>query len=110
MGVDNDDDDADRRPAAGRNCASVDIWGEIAKSPGDAETPAGSGDRKALVAVGAAAMLVAAVTGAAWYWTQGSAEALDWRARHIVAARCLFGLLVAHIVAASLHVLDFIGD
>ena len=56
------------------------------------------------------ALLVAAVTGAAWYWTQGSSEALDWRERHIVAARCLIGLLVAHIVAASLHILDFIRD
>ena len=56
------------------------------------------------------ALLAAAATGAAWYLTQGSAEAMDWRERHIVAARALIGLLVAHIVAASLHVLDFIRD
>jgi len=52
------------------------------------------------------ALLVTAVTGAAWFATQGSSAALDWRACHIVAARVMIGIVVAHVVSVSLHLVE----
>jgi thiosulfate reductase cytochrome b subunit len=56
------------------------------------------------------AFLVTALTGAVWFFAQGSAEAIAWRGHHIVAARALVGLLALHVVTVSLHLLDFVRD
>jgi hypothetical protein len=56
------------------------------------------------------ALLATAITGAAWYLTQGSAEALAWRSQHALAVRALVALLVLHTVSVSLHLLDFLRD
>jgi len=56
------------------------------------------------------ALLATAATGAAWFLTQGSDEALAWRAQHIYAARGFIGLLVLHVVTVSLHLLDFVRE
>lgn len=55
-------------------------------------------------------VLATAATGAAWFWTQGTAEALSWRHSHALLARGLAAIIVLHIVTVSLHVLDFIRD
>ena len=55
-------------------------------------------------------LLATAATGAAWFITQGSSEALVWRDQHIFAARGLIGLLVLHVVTVSLHLLDFMSS
>jgi hypothetical protein len=52
------------------------------------------------------ALLAVAATGAAWYLVQGSDAALAWRAQHIVAARILIGLIVAHVLAVASHLLE----
>jgi cytochrome b561 len=52
------------------------------------------------------ALLVVALTGAAWFVLQGSAEAVACRAVHIVAARVLLGLIVAHVLAVASHVIE----
>jgi hypothetical protein len=54
------------------------------------------------------ALVLTAATGAAWFITQGSGDALDWRGHHICAARGFIGLLVLHVVTVSLHLLDFV--
>ena len=56
------------------------------------------------------ALLATACTGAAWFFTQGSAEALAWRGHHISAAWAFAGLLALHVVTVSLHLLDFVRD
>jgi hypothetical protein len=56
------------------------------------------------------AFLAVALTGVAWILNQGSPEALDWRAHHAVAVRVFIVLLVTHVVAVSLHVLDFVRE
>ncbi len=56
------------------------------------------------------ALLATSVTGAAWFLTQGSAEALAWRSHHAWAVRGLVALLVLHAVSVSLHLLDFLRD
>lgn len=56
------------------------------------------------------AFLATAVTGAAWFWNQGTPAALDWRGAHIRSAQVMIGLAVAHIVTVSLHLLDFVRD
>jgi len=56
------------------------------------------------------ALLATAATGGAWWWTAGTSEALDWRSHHIVAARMLIVLVVAHAASVSLHVLEFVKD
>ena len=56
------------------------------------------------------AFLATACTGAAWFLTQGSAEALAWRGHHINAAWAFAGLLALHVVTVSLHLLDLVRD
>jgi hypothetical protein len=55
-------------------------------------------------------LLVTALSGAAWYWTQGSSEALGWRDCHLCAARGMMVLLALHIVFAALHFRELIGE
>lgn len=56
------------------------------------------------------ALTLTAASGAAWFFTQGTDEALDWRSCHVGAARVLLSLLVLHVVSVSLHLLDFATD
>ena len=49
------------------------------------------------------ALLVVAVTGTAWFVLQGSDAAVACRAVHVVAARVLLGLIVAHVLAVASH-------
>jgi hypothetical protein len=56
------------------------------------------------------AVLLAAVTGAAWFLVQGSATAPTWREAHIVAARSAAALTILHFVCVSLHLLDFVRE
>ena len=52
------------------------------------------------------ALLVVGITGAAWFLLQGSADALACRSAHVVAARVLVGLIVAHVLAVASHLLE----
>jgi hypothetical protein len=52
------------------------------------------------------ALLAVALTGAAWFVLQGSAEAVAWRGHHVFAARVLVGLILAHLLAVATHLLD----
>jgi len=56
------------------------------------------------------ALAAVALTGAAWFVAQGTDAALAWRGHHLVAARAFIGLLVLHVVSASLHLLEFVGE
>ncbi len=53
-----------------------------------------------------ATLLLVAVTGAAWLVAGGSDVALDWRFAHVVGARVLIGLFVAHVLAVATHLLE----
>jgi len=55
-------------------------------------------------------LVVTAATGAAWFASQGSDLALAWRGYHLLAARVLIGLVVVHLVAVSLHLLEFVRE
>jgi cytochrome b561 len=55
-------------------------------------------------------LLATAFTGAAWFATQGSQEALAWRSHHIFAARGLVAFFLLHVITVSLHLIDFIRD
>jgi cytochrome b561 len=52
------------------------------------------------------ALLVVGATGVTWLALQGGAEALACRAVHIVAARVLMGLIVAHVLAVAMHLIE----
>lgn len=56
------------------------------------------------------ALLAAGLTGVAWLATQGTSGAVAWRELHILAARTFAGLLLAHLIAVALHVIDLIRD
>jgi len=56
------------------------------------------------------ALFAAAASGAAWFLTQGSESAVLWRGHHIFAARSFAGLMLLHVVAVSMHLLDFVRD
>lgn len=52
------------------------------------------------------ALLIVGFTGLAWFVLQGSAEAVACRGVHIVAARVLVGLILAHVLAVATHLLE----
>jgi hypothetical protein len=52
------------------------------------------------------ALLAVALTGAAWFVTQGSDAAVTWRDAHVVTSRVLIGLIVAHVAAVASHLLE----
>jgi len=54
--------------------------------------------------------LLTAATGAAWFWTQGSSDAVHWRSCHIPAARGFAALVLVHVISVTLHLLDFVRD
>lgn len=56
------------------------------------------------------AFLATAVTGAGWLVVQGGPDALPWRDAHLVAVRAFVVLLVLHVVAVALHLVDFVRD
>lgn len=56
------------------------------------------------------ALVIAAGTGAAWFALAGSDAAVALRAVHIVTAQVFAGLLVAHVVAVALHLIDLFGS
>jgi cytochrome b561 len=70
----------------------------------------GGGLFGALAGLTLLALLAAGATGAGWLLSDGGTASADWRAAHIVAARALIVLLVLHIVAVCLHVLDLARD
>lgn len=51
-------------------------------------------------------LLFVAITGAAWWFVQGSSEALTMREFHIVGARVLIGLVIAHVIAVATHLIE----
>ncbi|HET9025528.1 MAG TPA: cytochrome b/b6 domain-containing protein [Burkholderiaceae bacterium] len=56
------------------------------------------------------ALLAAAFTGAAWFVNQGSDAAVAWRGHHIVAARGVGALMLMHVLAVALHLVDLVRD
>lgn len=56
------------------------------------------------------ALLATAATGATWFFLQGTDTVLAWRQWHLYAARGLAGLIVLHVVAVSLHLVDLARD
>lgn len=56
------------------------------------------------------ALLAAAVTGTAWFVLRETDAAIAWRGHHLVAARAFAGLMVAHVLAVSLHVVDLVRE
>jgi len=55
-------------------------------------------------------LLATAITGVAWLAADGARIALAWREWHMLAANVFAWLLVGHVVASALHVLDFMRD
>jgi hypothetical protein len=55
-------------------------------------------------------LLATGATGAAWFFTQASSDALTWRSIHIVAARAFTVVAVTHVIAVSLHLLELVRD
>lgn len=57
-----------------------------------------------------AALALTALSGAAWFLTQGTGDALAWRSFHVGAARGMIVLLALHLITVTLHLLDFVRD
>ncbi len=56
------------------------------------------------------ALVVTALTGAMWFLLQGSSDAIAWRGWHILSARALIGVGIAHVLAVASHLLDLVRD
>jgi cytochrome b561 len=52
------------------------------------------------------ALLAVGLTGIAWWAMQGASDALAWRGAHVVCARVLVGLIVAHVLAVATHLIE----
>ncbi len=53
------------------------------------------------------ALLATGLTGVFWLLNTWSHDAVIWREWHIVCARILIGMVVAHILATLVHLFDF---
>jgi Prokaryotic cytochrome b561 len=56
------------------------------------------------------ALLAVTLSGALWWLTRGTEAAVMWRTVHIATARGLAVLMVLHVVAVSLHLIDLVRD
>lgn len=56
------------------------------------------------------ALLATAASGALWFVARGADAAVLWRAHHIIAARAFGVLLLVHVLAVSLHLIDLVRD
>jgi len=56
------------------------------------------------------ALVATGATGAMWFLLQGSSDAVAWRGWHILSARALIGVGIAHVLAVASHLLDFVRD
>ena len=56
------------------------------------------------------AFLLAALTGAAWFFAQATPGAVALREAHIVAARACAAMVLLHFAGVALHLLDFVRD
>jgi len=56
------------------------------------------------------ALLAAGLTGAAWYFAQGSDAAVLLREQHVFAARAFGGLMLLHVVGVALHLVDLVRE
>jgi cytochrome b561 len=55
-------------------------------------------------------LLATALTGFGWLVADGSRAALAWREWHMLVANVFAWLLVLHVAASALHLLDFLRD
>ena len=53
------------------------------------------------------ALLATAITGALWWWTAGTREAVSWRGWHLDTVRYLAVFLALHILATIAHLISF---
>lgn len=74
-------------------------WKQYA--PGKAAGIAGLIEGLLLVAI-----VATGATGAMWFLLQGSSDAMTWRDWHILSARVLIGVGIAHVIAVASHLLD----
>jgi len=56
------------------------------------------------------ALLAAGISGAVWFFAQGTPTAIALREVHIVAARACAVLLLLHLAGVALHLLDFVRE
>ncbi|MGE6651268.1 hypothetical protein BEL05_11905 [Shewanella colwelliana] len=70
----------------------------------------GRGLFSAIEGIGLILLLLVSITGAMWYFTQGSSEALNWRSYHHSAAHGFIGFIIIHSICAAAHLLDFIRN
>lgn len=56
------------------------------------------------------ALLASALTGAAWLLAAGAPAAFFWREMHLWAVRSFAVLLLLHVCAVSLHLIDLLRD
>lgn len=52
-------------------------------------------------------LLAVAISGALWWWTAGTRDALIWRGWHLDAVKLMLVFLVLHIVATVAHIVHF---
>lgn len=52
------------------------------------------------------ALLAVGLSGIAWWSMDGASEALAWRGVHVICARVLVGLIVAHVLAVASHLFE----
>jgi hypothetical protein len=56
------------------------------------------------------AIVATGATGAVWFLLQGTSDAIAWRGWHILSARVLIGVGIAHLLAVASHLLDLVRD
>ena len=91
----------------------VGDWGQLIQDvkglfKGKLPVAGGKGLFSTVEGIGMLLLVATGVTGALWFFYQGTPLAMTWRGYHQVCADVFIGFLVVHLVLAASHIIEFI--
>ena len=91
----------------------VGDWGQLIQDikglfKGKLPVAGGKGLFSTVEGIGMLLLVATGVTGALWFFYQGTPLAMTWRSYHQVCADVFIGFLVVHLVLVASHIIEFI--
>ncbi|MCL1119132.1 cytochrome b/b6 domain-containing protein [Shewanella seohaensis] len=91
----------------------VGDWGQLIQDvkglfKGKLPVAGGKGLFSTVEGIGMLLLVATGMTGALWFFYQGTPLAMTWRGYHQVCADVFIGFLVVHLVLAASHIIEFI--
>lgn len=91
----------------------VGDWGQLIQDikglfKGKLPVAGGKGLFSTVEGIGMLLLVATGMTGALWFFYQGTSLAMTWRGYHQICADVFIGFLVVHLVLAASHIIEFI--